>query len=328
MILTLAVTSAWAQISTQFRGRAFVGAATAAGTTTYVADTGGLPLTGGTRDVNLLKINAFNSNLQADIAHAYISGVGDHTIATATAANVRFLAGGNIITARLLSARASAISTAGSPMTAGSSEILDLRVNGTYIFINGRPNQKINIPGGFIVINEQYHLDIGSQTVIALHVIMEGILDVKLSHVNAGIGPCDNCNASCSGTSNCNQAVDSINGSGLIRISADTEAQFGVAFRLVNGVRSGSMTLVDTSVNVNFKVTAITSITVVSRNVRRIHGLADINGTGNLGFVLTLTDNGEPGTQDHLDLVVGTRYRISAYLDAGFLRIELPCNSI
>ena len=93
---------------------------------------------------------------------------------------------GLTITANVLEAEASAKCGRVPPLQ-GSSNILDLRINGQPYTVSSTPNQQVTVNGITVVINEQIKSN-GGMTVNALHVTANGIADVIVSHAHANAG--------------------------------------------------------------------------------------------------------------------------------------------
>src|SRR5881409_397730 len=164
--------------NTAFSGEATVVQATVLGLPPVVlSDTGALDSTGGAREASLLDAN-IPGLLTAEVLHASTVGQGQRSSSEASVANVILTVGGNTISAGLLRARATAECHNGTASVSGSSEIVDLVVNGQAIGVSGQPNQEISLPGGGrVIINEQQSSvsgKTGDITVNALHVMVDG----------------------------------------------------------------------------------------------------------------------------------------------------------
>src|SRR5947209_2521500 len=173
--------------NTTFSGQATVVDATVPvpGIRTVISDTGPLPASGGAEEASLLTANV-PGLLTAEVLHASTVGQGQHSRSEASVANVTLTVGGNTITAGLLQARATAECHNGVASVSGSSDIVDLVVNGQAIVVSGAPNQTIALPlGSFIIINEQRSDRVGDLTVNALHVVVDGAADVIVSSAHA-----------------------------------------------------------------------------------------------------------------------------------------------
>jgi len=52
--------------------------------------------------------------------------------------------------------------------------------------VTGDPNQRIDVPGGVVVINEQRVSPDGTTVVNALHAVISGVADVVVASATAG----------------------------------------------------------------------------------------------------------------------------------------------
>jgi hypothetical protein len=151
-------------------------------TTTVLSDSGSLGGTSDARDAAQLT-GTIPSLLGAEVLHAVTIGWPDEVDSEASLANLGLNVAGIGISADLVMARASQVSGA---LGSGTSSIDNLAINGVPVGVTGQPNQTVAIPGGHIVINEQT-ISPGSTTVNALHVIVNGIVDVVIASAAAGI---------------------------------------------------------------------------------------------------------------------------------------------
>ena len=62
----------------------------------------------------------------------------------------------------------------------------NLAINGVAVQVTGAPNQRIPIPGGQLVLNEQRTSSAGT-TVNAIHATVFGVADVVVASATAGI---------------------------------------------------------------------------------------------------------------------------------------------
>jgi hypothetical protein len=149
--------------------------------TTTLADTGTLGDTGEGRDATLA-VGSVPSVLSAEALHAVTVGWPDQVASEASLANLTMRVGAVGISAGVVLARALAV--ANGPGTA-SSTVGDLVINGIPVAVTGLPNQRISIPGGRLVINEQIVSPSGT-TVNALHATVLGVGDVIIASATAG----------------------------------------------------------------------------------------------------------------------------------------------
>jgi hypothetical protein len=170
-----------------FTGQAKAVQATVNGALTALADTGPLGGPGGAifpqldaREASLLQ-GTIPSLLTGDVLHATTIGWADRVASEASLGNLVLSVAGNRITADFVMARAKAVTgSAGS----GASEVAGLLINGLPIHPTGAPNQQIDLAGGRVLINEQLITPAGT-IVNALHVIVDGVVDVVIASANA-----------------------------------------------------------------------------------------------------------------------------------------------
>jgi len=323
----LLLTSLASATSMTFRGQATVANATVLGSNAKVSDTGSLGASGGSKSTALVSFNNTLGVLSGTAAGASTVGFGNKTVSQASVADLRLDVGGNLIVAKVLASYAQALNTGGVPATNGNSVILGLTINGKATVVSGAPNQKLSLPNGYVIINQHYHADAASITVIALRVVVNGTADVMISRVNAGIGPCTSCvPGACSGTPNCSNPSDFVIGSASFKLSATARANLDLSVGNNNGTKGGNLVFVDAAANVSAKVTAITRYDVVSATKRHIEALAEVNGQANVKLTLDVTDNGMPDNLDYVTLKLATGYALSANVNAGFLQIHKACN--
>lgn len=182
--LPVALAAAW---PTTAAGQTVTGQAravqvsTALGTTT-LADTGTLGGPSDARDASMV-VGRSGTVVSAEVLHATTLGLGDRVSSQVSLANVGLRVGLTSITADMV--MGSVASALGAPATA-SALVGNLAVNGIPVEITGSPNQRIAIPGGQIVVNEQNTFADGA-SVNALRVSVAGAADVILGSAIAGI---------------------------------------------------------------------------------------------------------------------------------------------
>ena len=304
--------------NTTFSGEATVVQATVLGLPPIVlSDTGALDSTGGAREASLLDANV-PGLLTAEVLHASTVGQGQRSSSEASVANVTLTVGGNTISAGLLRARATAECHNGTASVSGSSEIVDLVVNGQAVVVSGQPNQTISLPVGRVIINEQQSSvsgNTGDITVNALHVMVDGVADVIISSAHADItcgGPV------CPGG-------DFVTGGGWITGTPSGErGTFGVAGGIKNGGLWGHLTYIDHGTNMKVKGTGVTAYTVTGPTTRHIEGTADINGRSG-SYQVDVSDNGEPGRKDTFSIMLSNGYSASGLLIGGNIQLHQPC---
>jgi len=150
---------------------------------TVLTDTGTLGGTSDARDATL-DFGIVPSVLSGEVLRAVTIGWPDQVASETSLANLSMALGGTGISAGFVMARALAV--LGQPSAAGSI-INNLSVNGVAITVTGQPNQRITIPGGQVVIDEQTVSLSGSTTVNAIHATVFGVADVVIASATAGI---------------------------------------------------------------------------------------------------------------------------------------------
>ena len=282
-----------------------------------LSDTGALDSTGGAREASLLDANV-PGLLTAEVLHASTVGQGQRSSSEASVANVTLTVGGNTISAGLLRARATAECHNGTASVSGSSEIVDLVVNGQAVVVSGQPNQTISLPVGRVIINEQQSSvrgNTGDITVNALHVMVDGVADVIISSAHADItcgGPV------CPGG-------DFVTGGGWITGTPSGErGTFGVAGGIKNGGLWGHLTYIDHGTNMKVKGTGVTAYTVTGPTTRHIEGTAEIDGRSG-SYQVDVSDNGEPGRKDTFSIMLSNGYSASGLLIGGNIQLHQPC---
>lgn len=307
-----------------FRGQGTAVTATVLGINTVLGDTGALPTKGGALENDLISVN-IPLVLSGVVAHADAIGVGDHTEASATVTGLNVLCGGVLIKADLLQSRVYVAGSGGlAPVATGSSQLVNLVIAGTPIVITGKPNQTIKLPVGKVVINEQSQ-SVGAITVSALHIVINGIADIKLARAFAGVGPCSGCTHTCSGTPNCSGNLDFLTGSGTLLNSLNGVAHFGLGLGLNNGTNWGGFVFDDPESLTSFQATSITQYLVSSATERHMEGTGKVNGFFNVTWVLDVVENGTQSGIFTLNLSNG--YKISGPIALGFLQTQQGCNN-
>jgi hypothetical protein len=150
--------------------------------TTVLADTGTLGGTSDARDATL-DVGIVPSVLSAEVLRAVTIGWPDQVASETSLAHLSMAVGGTGISADFVMAKALAV--LGQPSTA-SSIIANLSVNGIQVAVTGMPNQRVPIPGGQVVINEQT-VSLSGTTVNAIHATVLGLADVVIASAKAGI---------------------------------------------------------------------------------------------------------------------------------------------
>ena len=306
-----------------YSGRATVVQATVLGLSPVVlSDAGPLPPEGGAEHASLLNASV-PGLLTAEVLHASTVGQGNASRSEASVAEVSLTVAGNTISAGLLQARAAATCTDGGATASGSSEIATLSVNGQTIAISGAPNQRVALPVGEIIINEQTSDRPGDITVNALHVIVPGIADVIVSSAHADI----TCRPAPSPPPPGCGGADFVTGGGWITgTPSGAKANFGVAGGIKQGAFWGHLTYIDHGPNgPRVKGTGVTAYEVVNPTTRHIEGTAQVNGQDGFTYQVDVADNGEPGRNDTFTLHVSGGYGASGTLGGGNIQLHLSC---
>lgn len=190
---------------TYYSGRATVLDATANITTAIahvvLSDTGELEPTGLRKEDTVATLdNPQPIEIHSKTATATTEGANDVATSSAEVQTLylNLANGGLVITADVLEAHTSATwhGDSSTVSTDGGSLIANLTINGQPIATADRPpNTSIDIPGvGRVIINEQYHPDVNTIAVNALHIIIAGAPgivtgDVVVSHAQSGFVP-------------------------------------------------------------------------------------------------------------------------------------------
>src|SRR3989442_9353401 len=171
---------------------------TATGTTIRAAS-GALSISGGEADAALSVGDIPGSatggvvTLAASAMHTAVVGTGPTTRSEGSMGAVGLTVSGNQISSDFLMARSNASC---GPSVAGSSELVNLIINGQSITVTGAANQTVALPNGSAIINEQVPTvggTSGELTVRALHVLTndtitgQPIADVALGTAEAKI---------------------------------------------------------------------------------------------------------------------------------------------
>src|SRR5436190_1151849 len=306
--------------ATSYSGRATVLQATVLGLSPVVlADAGPLSPSGGAEEASLLNASV-PGLLTAEVLHASTVGQGNASRSEASVAEVSLTVAGNSISAGLLQARAAAVCGTGGTTATGSSNITALSVNGQTVTISGAPNQRVPLPVGEVIINEQKSTGAGDITVNALHVIVPGVADVIVSSAHADI----TCRPAppppgCTG-------ADFVTGGGWITgTPPGAKANFGVAGGIKQGAFWGHLTYIDHGPDgPRVKGTGVTAYKVVSATMRHIEGTAQVNGLDGFTYQVDVADNGEPGRNDSFKLHLSSGYDASGPLAGGNIQLHVP----
>jgi hypothetical protein len=150
--------------------------------TTTLADTGTLEGVGDARNASLT-VGSVGSIVGAETLDATTMAWPDQVVSHVSLTSVGVRIGTAVIAADTVIA--TALAALGGPGTA-SALVGNLSINGVPVAVTGEPNQRISIPGGQLVINEQTASASGT-TVNALHATVAGLADVVIASATAGI---------------------------------------------------------------------------------------------------------------------------------------------
>jgi hypothetical protein len=151
-------------------------------TTTVLADTGTLGSANDAREASVAT-GSVPSVLTANTLHATTIGWTDQVESEASLADLAVTVGGITVGADFILARASSVQGLSG---AGTVRIEGLLINGLPINVTGNPNQAVGIPGGHVVINEQFTSSTGI-VVNALHIAVAGVADVVVATATARV---------------------------------------------------------------------------------------------------------------------------------------------
>jgi hypothetical protein len=150
--------------------------------TTALADTGPLGGPQDARDASLLAWT-IPALLTGEALHATTIGRAQQVDSHASLGNLVLSIAGTTITAEFVLASATA---AAGPAATGHAVVEGLLVNGLPLVPTGEPNQRIDVPGGYLLINELQRAP-GSATVNALHLVIPGVADVVIASASASL---------------------------------------------------------------------------------------------------------------------------------------------
>src|SRR6266404_4256980 len=265
---------------------------TATGTTIRAA-TNSLSISGGEADAALSVGDIPGSAtggvvaLAASALSSVVIGTGADTRAHAAMGAVGLTVSGNQISSDFLMARSTASC---GPTVGGSSEFVNLVINGQSITVTGAANQTVTLSNGSVIINEQVPTlggTSGELIVNALHVLThdtitgQPIADVALGNADAKI----DCAAGWS------PGEDWVTGGGWIPGNAGGKPTFGFVAGPGGQPTRGHLTLKDQSTGETIHGTVITSFTECLSGQSQFDG-TDQNG---LGFQVNTGDNADPG---------------------------------
>src|SRR5213076_1374533 len=249
--------------------------------------------------------------LAASALSSVVIGTGADTRAHAAMGAVGLTVSGNQISSDFLMARSTASC---GPSVAGSSELVNLVINGQPITVTGAANQTVTLSNGSVVINEQMPTvggTSGELIVNALHVLThdtitgQPIADVALGNADAKI----DCAAGWS------PGEDWVSGAGWIPGNAGDKATFGFVAGPGGQPTRGHLTLKDQSTGQTIHGTVITSFTEC------VSGQSEFDGTdtNNNPFAVQAADNGDPGAGRDNFTISGSDQNGVSYSNSGLV---------
>jgi hypothetical protein len=275
--------------------------------TTIRANSGSLSIAGGEADAALSVGNIPGSatggvaTLAASALSSVVIGTGSTTKAHALLGAVALAVSGNQVNSDFVMARSNADC---GPTVSGTSDVVNLVINGQSITVTGAPNQTVALSNGSVTINEQVQTigaTSGELTVNALHVRTndavtgQPVADVALGTADAKID--------CADGSSPGEAW--VSGGGWIVGSTGGKATFGFVAGPGGTPTRGHFTLQDQSTNQTVFGAVIDSGTMCIGQGQSNFSGHDANSSST--FNITVTDNGEPGAgRDTLQVIAAT----------------------
>jgi hypothetical protein len=161
-----------------------------------LADTGPAPALGGQRE-NYLRDTPPIPGVAAHLLYAVTLGAGSRNRSQASLSVLDMTLGVHHVTALWVESEATATSEFLGVLTSGKSTLGGLTVDGQLVTVTGEPNQIINFPDGYLVINEQSgssSRNFGTLTVNALHLLVDGAGSIIAGSATAEVinGPTPN----------------------------------------------------------------------------------------------------------------------------------------
>jgi hypothetical protein len=269
--------------------------------TTVRAATGSLPPSGGTVESSLVTASIPSSltggaaSLSAGTLHSVVVGLTEAD-AESSQESLNLTISGNQITADFLMAQSTATCT---PAVSGSSQVINLVVNGQPITITGGANQTVTLPNGTLTINEQTP-NVGTNsatlTVTAMHattydsITGAQLADAMLSTVQAQV--------QCPVT---DPGGISTTGGGWIPVSTG-KGTFGFVGAVEPDTTSrGHIVFIDHTAGYQVQSTQILSVNQ-SLCTTQIQASGTDNVIGSVTITVTVTDGGGGGTHDTFEI--------------------------
>ena len=123
---------------------------------------------------------AIGSLVSGEALHATTIGYSSAVASEASVGNVVVAAGNTTVTVDFAMARVDATRQT----ETGTSDVKGLAIDGFPVVVTGAKNQRVDIPGGVVLINEQSKGGRGL-AVNALHVVIDGVADVVIASASA-----------------------------------------------------------------------------------------------------------------------------------------------
>jgi len=123
---------------------------------------------------------AIGSLVSGDALHATTIGYSSEVASEASVGNVAVAAGDTTVVADFAMARVRAVKGTDD----ASADVRGLAINGYPVVVTGAKNQRVDVPGAVVLINEQFKSG-GTLTVNALHVVVDGVADVVIASASA-----------------------------------------------------------------------------------------------------------------------------------------------
>lgn len=283
------------------------------GTQTF-ADTGPLPSPGGLLSASLAQLDTIVASA-TDLA-ASSSGGNNVARTTASLANGVIVQGVQI-SATSVQAEAEA-ACAETAVTRGSSTIVGLTVDGVPIDVTGEPNQDVPVSDGTLTLNLQSSSSgdgAASIEVTALAYTPSEGISVLFGHVEADIAGCVSPPRDCH---------DFVTGFGFVGTGNDrSHFGFNAGFKPNSSTALINFNYIDHGQHMHVKAETIDTYTAVD-TTRTITGMATVDGM-RVGYVILVTDNGEPGTNDFFRIELSNGYVMEGLLTGGNILLHKPC---
>ena len=239
-------------------------------------------------------------------------GQGDASSSEASVSDLSLTIGGHTIVAQFVEARATAKCISRAPFMSGETEIDGLTIDGAAVTPSGATNQSVALSGGGQVILNEQSTTTGAITVTAIHVTIDGVGDVMVASAQAEVV----CGSACPSNNG-----DFITGGGWIMVNG-AKATFSISGGTSQSGLSGDLEWHDHGSGLTVTGTGVTGYAIIDATTRRITGNADIDGVPGT-YTATVSDNGEPGRNDTIDLSLSNGYHVSGALGGGNLQLHL-----